>query len=164
MTAAQRAKPHCLDGCAAARNTGTGLYNTILAAYRYQQAHYQAGVPNEVMLFTDGVNEDEPGSISRAQLKAALAAADPRKRRQMGIFAFGNRLPTGALPTRWPRSRARSTRCRVPERGRRGVRPRRFGRPDLLIPGRRPFAVGSTRRVLRNGPKRSIGASEALGR
>ena len=93
----QRAKLTAATAGLAAKNTGTGLYDTILAAYKYQQAHFQAGMPNEIMLFTDGVNQDDPASISRAQLKAALAAADPKKRVQIGIFAFGKRLPTDAL-------------------------------------------------------------------
>ncbi len=97
LNQAQRAKLTAATAGLAAKKTGTGLYDTILAAYQYQQAHYQAGIPNEIMLFTDGVNQDDPTSISRAQLKAALAAADPEKRVQIGIFAFGTRLPTDAL-------------------------------------------------------------------
>ncbi len=63
----------------AARPVGTGLYDTILGAYRYQQAHYVAGLPNQVILFTDGVNEDDPATISIDQLKAGLAAAGKQK-------------------------------------------------------------------------------------
>lgn len=80
-----------------ARTTGTGLYDTILDAYRYQQAHYRSDMPNEVVLFTDGVNEDDPGSISLAQLHAGLAAADPHHRVQLSIFGIGNNVPAHAL-------------------------------------------------------------------
>jgi hypothetical protein len=76
-----------------ARPTGTGLYDTILGAYRYQQAHYRLDMPNEVALFTDGVNEDDPDSISLAKLRAALAATDPRKRVQLSIFGIGPAVP-----------------------------------------------------------------------
>ncbi len=80
-----------------ARQTGTGLYDTILGAYRYQQAHFQSGMPNEVVLFTDGVNQDDPVSIDLGGLHAGLAAADPSKRVQLSIFGIGNAVPASAL-------------------------------------------------------------------
>lgn len=97
LTKAQRAKLTAATAALAARKTGTGLYDTILAAYRYQQAHFQADMPNEILLFTDGVNQDDPASISLVRLKRDLAAADPRKRVQIGVFAFGKRLPIDRL-------------------------------------------------------------------
>ena len=93
----QRAKLDAASDALTARKTGTGLYDTILAAYQYQQAHFETGIPNEILLFTDGVNQDDPVSIGRAQLKTALAAADPSKRVQIGVFAFGKRLPIDEL-------------------------------------------------------------------
>ena len=81
----------------AARPVGTGLYDTILAAYRYQQAHYVAGLPNQVILFTDGVNEDDPVTISIDQLKAGLAATDKQKFVQLSVFGFGASIPADAL-------------------------------------------------------------------
>ena len=82
-----------------ARDTGTGLYDTILGAYRYQQAHYVSGEPNEVLMFTDGVNEDDPASIDLAKLRSDLAASDPAKRVQLSVFGFSGAkpLPTAAL-------------------------------------------------------------------
>jgi von Willebrand factor type A domain len=81
----------------AARPVGTGLYDTILAAYRYQQAHYVAGLPNQVIVFTDGVNEDDPVTISLNQLKAGLAAAGKQKYVQLSVFGFGASIPADAL-------------------------------------------------------------------
>jgi hypothetical protein len=81
----------------AARPVGTGLYDTILAAYRYQQAHYVAGLPNQVIVFTDGVNEDDPVSISIDQLKAGLAAAGKQKYVQLSVFGFGASIPADSL-------------------------------------------------------------------
>ena len=81
----------------AARPVGTGLYDTILASYRYQQAHYVAGLPNQVILFTDGVNEDDPATISTDQLKAGLAAAGKQKYVQLSVFGFGASIPADAL-------------------------------------------------------------------
>lgn len=80
-----------------ARNTGTGLYDTILGAYRYQQAHYQSSMPNVLVLITDGVNQDDPDSITLDQLNAGLAATDPNKRVQLSVFGIGNQLPVAAL-------------------------------------------------------------------
>ena len=80
-----------------ARPVGTGLYDTILAAYQYQQAHYVAGLPNQVIVFTDGVNEDDPVSISIDQLKAGLAAAGTQKYVQLSVFGFGASIPADSL-------------------------------------------------------------------
>jgi hypothetical protein len=80
-----------------AQPVGTGLYDTVLAAYRYQQAHYVAGLPNQVILFTDGVNEDDPVTISIDQLKAGLAATDKQKFVQLSVFGFGASIPADAL-------------------------------------------------------------------
>jgi hypothetical protein len=77
---------HALD----AQNTGTGLYDTLLAAYKSAKAGYRAGIANQVVLFTDGRNEDDPGSISAAQLKASLsAAADPKRPVHVTVISFG---------------------------------------------------------------------------
>jgi Ca-activated chloride channel homolog len=81
-----------------AQNTGTALYDTILAAYKDQQAHFQNGRPNEVLIFTDGKNEDAPDSISIDQLKASLAATDPNKRVQIGVLAFRGPAFRGPAP------------------------------------------------------------------
>ena len=54
--------------------TGTGLYDTILAAYKSVTASYRPGVPNQVLVFTDGRNEDDPGSITATQLAGQLQA------------------------------------------------------------------------------------------
>jgi len=63
-----------------ARRTGTGLYDTILAAYTSAASTYRAGVPNQVLVFTDGRNEDDPGSITADELSTRLAAAAREER------------------------------------------------------------------------------------
>lgn len=74
------------------RTTGTGLYDTTLAAYRAAVAAYRPGEPNQVLIFTDGRNEDDPVSISARQLAAGLeAAADPRRPVQLTVVAYGSR-------------------------------------------------------------------------
>jgi len=54
-------------------------------------------VPNELLIFTDGVNEDDPQSITSDQLKAGLAATDSHRQVKLGIFAFGDRIPVRQL-------------------------------------------------------------------
>jgi hypothetical protein len=72
-----------------AHSTGTGLYDTILAAYNAGKQTYRPGVPNRVLVFTDGVNEDT-SSISLAQLKSNLAKAhDPQRPVNLSLVIFG---------------------------------------------------------------------------
>lgn len=97
LDGAQRAAVTAAAAHLRARRTGTGLYDTILGAYRYQQAHYRSDLPNEVVVFTDGINQDDPGTISLDQLHAGLAATDPHKRVQLSLFGIGNALPAAAL-------------------------------------------------------------------
>ena len=72
------------------RKTGTGLYDTILAAYTSARNAYQDGVPNQVLVLTDGHNEADDNSLSAAQLAAALGkAADPERPVQLSVVTFG---------------------------------------------------------------------------
>lgn len=97
LGATQRKAVETAAGKLAAQPVGTGLYDTIVAAYQYQQAHYVAGLPNQVILFTDGVNEDDRVSITIDQLKAQLAATDKQKYVQLSVFGFGSSIPADAL-------------------------------------------------------------------
>ena len=64
--------------------------DTLLAAYRSAQEGYRDGIPDHVVLFTDGRNEDDPGSLSAAQLSAELrAAADPKRPVHVTVISFG---------------------------------------------------------------------------
>jgi Bacterial extracellular solute-binding protein/von Willebrand factor type A domain len=61
-----------------AQPTGTGLHDTVLAAYRSALASVRPGVRFDVMVFTDGLNQDDPGSVSAGRLRTVLARiADP---------------------------------------------------------------------------------------
>jgi Ca-activated chloride channel homolog len=94
---ARRADLRQALGTLAAQETGTGLYDTILAAYQTARDNYQAGMPNQVMVFTDGRNEDDPQTITPAQLTAGLAAAeDPARPVQLSVVTFGD-LPEAGL-------------------------------------------------------------------
>ena len=71
---------------------GTGLYDTVLAAYREVQRDYVPGRINSVILFTDGKNENKDG-ISRAQLLSELKRlADPKRPVRLVIIGIGNEV------------------------------------------------------------------------
>ncbi|MEV6841757.1 VWA domain-containing protein, partial [Streptomyces sp. NPDC051133] len=75
-----------------ARPTGTGLHDTILAAYTNARDHYRPGVQNQVMIFTDGRNQDDPGGASASQLSSRLQALqDPKRPVHLSVVAFGDR-------------------------------------------------------------------------
>ncbi len=71
-------------------DTGTGLYDTTLAAYQYARDNYREATPNHVIVFTDGRNEDRPGSIDIDELASGLSeATDPARPVQLTIISFG---------------------------------------------------------------------------
>ena len=72
------------------RKTGTGLYDTILAAYTSARDAYQTGVPNQVLVLTDGRNESDKNSLTAAQLATALQKATDKSRPvQLSVVTFG---------------------------------------------------------------------------
>jgi Bacterial extracellular solute-binding protein/von Willebrand factor type A domain len=79
-------------------DTGTGLHDTILAAYRSAQQAYRNGTPSHVVVFTDGRNEADQPTISIAELKDALARAmDPTKPVSLAVMTFGDEPDAAAL-------------------------------------------------------------------
>jgi von Willebrand factor type A domain len=100
LTEGQRAGLSGAVGKLTAEQTGTGLYDTILAAYKSATASYRGGVANEVVVFTDGRNQDDAGSIDIGQLTAGLkAATDPKRPVQLTVVAFGAAPDATALQT-----------------------------------------------------------------
>ncbi len=72
LIAADRNLPSLVGG-------GTGLYDTVLAAWRKVKEGYDPKAVNSVIVATDGANDD-PGSLSLAQLLEALRAEqDPAR-------------------------------------------------------------------------------------
>ncbi|MGK5684071.1 substrate-binding domain-containing protein [Actinoplanes sp. URMC 104] len=72
------------------RRTGTGLYDTILAAYTSARDAFQEGVPNQVLVLTDGRNESDKKTLTAAQLSAALLKASDKNRPvQLSVVTFG---------------------------------------------------------------------------
>ena len=89
-----------LDGLGAVRtkpNGGTGLYNTVLAAYKTVQASWDPGRVNSVVLFTDGKNEDAPG-LTLDQLVAELQKIkDPARPIIVVALGIGNQVSAAEL-------------------------------------------------------------------
>jgi hypothetical protein len=87
-----RAAMNTATGRLATRHTGTGLYDTILAAYGAARDSFKPGVPNQVLVFTDGLNEANPHGITLAQLRAGLdRAKDPARPVHLSVVAFGQK-------------------------------------------------------------------------
>ncbi|MEU4419371.1 substrate-binding domain-containing protein [Actinoplanes sp. NPDC024001] len=71
---------------------GTGLYNTVLAAYKHVKDGYQGGRINSVILFTDG-EDDNANGLTRAQLLAALKKEyDPKKPVRLVLIGIGDKV------------------------------------------------------------------------
>jgi hypothetical protein len=74
-----------------ATETGTALYDTTLAAFLDARDNYRNGIPNHAIVFTDGRNEDRPGSITIDQLADELSGAtDTARPVQLTIITFGD--------------------------------------------------------------------------
>jgi Bacterial extracellular solute-binding protein/von Willebrand factor type A domain len=81
-----------------AQDTGTGLYDTILAAYTSARQAYRRGVPNQVLVFTDGHNEGDTNSISATELADGLKkAADPQRPILLSVITFGTKADAKAV-------------------------------------------------------------------
>jgi Ca-activated chloride channel family protein len=75
----------------------TGLYDTALAAFAELTAQYVPGKPNQVVLITDGVNDD-PGSITLDDLVAQLRREfDPKRPVRIITIAYGAEADEAAL-------------------------------------------------------------------
>jgi Bacterial extracellular solute-binding protein/von Willebrand factor type A domain len=98
LTGEHRQALGAATGALTATDTGTGLHDTLLAAYTSARDGYRPGTPNHLVLFTDGTNEDDPGSLSAEDLAGALAdAQDPRRPVLLTVITFGPEPDTAAL-------------------------------------------------------------------
>ncbi|MFG1921297.1 substrate-binding and VWA domain-containing protein [Cryptosporangium sp. NPDC048952] len=77
----------------------TGLYDTLLAAYKFMQGHWQADNRlNLLVMMTDGKNEDD--GLTQAQLIQQLrATANPDKPIQVLIIGYGPDADLNELTT-----------------------------------------------------------------
>jgi hypothetical protein len=79
------------------QNGNTGLYDTLLAAYKAVQANWDASRVNSVVIMTDGQN-DNPGGLTLDQLTAQLQkVADPRKPVEVIAIGIGNEVSEAEL-------------------------------------------------------------------
>jgi hypothetical protein len=98
LTSAHRRALGSAVGRLEAQETGTGLYDTMLDAYRAVQESYRPGMPNQVIVFTDGRNEDDPGGRTAAQLAERLRdAVDRRRPVELAVVTFGSLPDAEAL-------------------------------------------------------------------
>jgi hypothetical protein len=98
LAGGHRAAMDAAIGRLAAIRTGTGLYDTILAAYEAGRNAFEPGVSNQVLIFTDGRNEADPQGVTLAQLTAGLQRAkDPARPVQLSVVAFGQRTEAKLL-------------------------------------------------------------------
>jgi hypothetical protein len=69
---------------------GTSLYRTVYDAYQYMQKNWKAGYANNILVFTDGKDETDPGAPSLATVQAQLKAiADPKRPIQLIMLGYG---------------------------------------------------------------------------
>ncbi len=69
---------------------GTSLYRTVFDAYQYVQANWKSGYANNVLVFTDGKDETDPGAPSLAAIQVQLKTiADPKRPIQLIMLGYG---------------------------------------------------------------------------
>lgn len=69
---------------------GTPLYNTVVSAYQRALEGYAPGMPNQLVILTDGDNRDTIDTITLTQMAAQVQAMiDPRRPIQVTVIAFG---------------------------------------------------------------------------
>ncbi|MEV1144479.1 substrate-binding domain-containing protein [Micromonospora sp. NPDC049799] len=75
----------------------TGLYDTVLAAYKTVQDNWDPAQVNSIVLFTDGKNDDDNG-ISQAELLAQLKSIkDPQRPVQVVLIGIGSEVNKAEL-------------------------------------------------------------------
>ncbi|MBM2618720.1 substrate-binding domain-containing protein [Actinoplanes sp. LDG1-06] len=80
-------------------NGDTGLYDTVLDAYKNVKASWQPGRVNSVILFTDGKNENDDGIKIEQLLSELKRLNDPRKPIRLVIIGIGDQVDENELQT-----------------------------------------------------------------
>ena len=76
---------------------GTGLYDTVLAAYKEVQNGWVGGRINSVILFTDGKNENKDGIDIDTLLVQMKKATDPKRPVRLVIIGIGTGVDKNEL-------------------------------------------------------------------
>jgi hypothetical protein len=84
----------------AVSNGGTGLYDSVLAAYKSATQNYEAGRINLIVVLTDGGNDNDSGGIDREQLLDELGKLrDPKHPVQIIGIGIGSDIDGPELNT-----------------------------------------------------------------
>ncbi|GAA4707101.1 VWA domain-containing protein [Phytohabitans rumicis] len=75
----------------------TGLYDTILAAYKTVQEDWASDRVNSIVLFTDGKNDDPNGVSEQALLNQLKSLSDNKRPVQVIILGIGDGVDEAAL-------------------------------------------------------------------
>ena len=86
-----------LPGLVATAGGGTGLYDSLLAAYKHMVSTYAPGRVNSVILLTDGRNDDTAGVGLEQLLGEISALKDPNKPVVIVTVGMGQDVDTAAL-------------------------------------------------------------------
>lgn len=83
-----------LDGVRATNGTATAFNDTLYNAYRAVQKDWKAGEANSVVIFTDGIENNDPtGGLSEAELAEQLKRiADPKRPVQIVLIGIGDQV------------------------------------------------------------------------
>ena len=103
-----------LPGLVASAGGGTGLYDSLLAAYKHMVSTFVPGRVNSVILLTDGRNDDTAG-VSLEQLLGDISALkDPNKPVVIVTVGMGQDVDTSALSAVSSRHRGQDLRRSKP--------------------------------------------------
>ncbi|MES9537559.1 substrate-binding domain-containing protein [Actinomadura sp. NPDC000600] len=75
----------------------TGLYRTMLAAYKMMNDSYKPEFGNSILLLTDGKNDDPDGPSLQDTLKQLKGMQDPNKPIQVNMIGFGKGVDKNEL-------------------------------------------------------------------
>jgi Ca-activated chloride channel family protein len=76
---------------------GTGLYDTVLAAYKEVQNGWVGGKVNSILLFTDGKNENKDGIDLPTLITDLKKATDPKRPVRLVIVGIGDEVDKNEL-------------------------------------------------------------------
>ena len=88
----REALARALAGITPKRNGNTGLYETVLAAYKAVQSGWDPGRVNSVVLLTDGENDDPGGPTIDQTIEQLKLTADPKRPVQVILVGIGGKL------------------------------------------------------------------------
>ncbi|MGK5681218.1 VWA domain-containing protein [Actinoplanes sp. URMC 104] len=77
----------------------TGLYDTVLDAYKQVKNTYESGKVNSVIIFTDGNNDNDAGIKLPYLLEQLKKLQDPTKPVRLVIIGIGDEVEEGELQT-----------------------------------------------------------------